>query len=105
MEAAATRAGSDKPSRDDRAMNTMDLVNERIFTEVKRLCYSGLDATTLRLRVVERLRGAVPFDGYVAFTMDPSNGLITDMVQQEMGSERDGRFFLEHVCFEDDVLE
>lgn len=86
-------------------MNTRDLANDRIFAEVKRLCLMGLDAATLRQRVAERLRGAVQFEGYVAFTMDPSSGLITDMLAEEMGGEREGRHFLEHVCFEDDLLE
>jgi DNA-binding CsgD family transcriptional regulator len=86
-------------------MNTVDLVNERIFAEIRHLCYAGLDPTTLRLRVIEELRKAVPFDAYVAFTTDPTSGLITDMVQEGMGSEADGRYFLEHICFEDDVLE
>ncbi len=83
----------------------MDLVNEWVFAEVKRLCYAGLDAATLRARVLERLQSAVPFEGYVAFTMDPSSGLITHMLAQEMGGEREGRLFLEHVCFEDHILE
>ena len=37
----------------------------------------GLDPTTLRRRVTERLGRVVPFEAYAAFTMDPSNGLIT----------------------------
>lgn len=86
-------------------MNTSDLANERVFAEVKRLCLMGLDLTTLRQQVTERLRKAVPFEGYVAFTMDPSNGLITHALVEEMGGEKETRFFLEHVCFEDDVLE
>lgn len=86
-------------------MNTLDLANDRVFSEVKRLCYTGLDAATLRQRVLERLRRAVPFEGYVAFTMDPSSGLITDAIVEAMGDERGLRLFLEHVCFEDDVLE
>ncbi|HSH58143.1 MAG TPA: LuxR C-terminal-related transcriptional regulator [Acidimicrobiales bacterium] len=86
-------------------MSTEDLARDRVFAEVKRLCYSGLDAATLRERVLARLQRAVPFEGYVAFTMDPSSGLITDMLAQEMGGEREGRHFLEHVCFEDDILE
>ncbi len=83
----------------------MDLANDRIFTEVKRLCYAGLDPATLRERVTERMKSAVPFDGYVAFTMDPSSGLITDALVEAMGDERGLRVFLEHVCFEDDILE
>ena len=86
-------------------MSTVDLVNDRVFAEVKRLCLMGLDATTLRQRVTERLSKAVPFEGYVAFTMDPLSGLITDMLAKEMGGEREGRHFLKHVCFEDDLLE
>ena len=86
-------------------MNTADLANERVFAEVKRLCLMGLDPTTLRQRVTERLSRAVPYEGYVAFTMDPSNGLITHAIVEEMGDESGLRLFLEHVYFEDDVLE
>jgi hypothetical protein len=49
-------------------MNTADLANERVFAEIKRLCLLGLDPTTLRQRVTERLSRAVPFESYVAFT-------------------------------------
>ena len=86
-------------------MNTADIANERVFAEIKRLCLMGLDPTTLRQRVTERLKKAVPFDGYVAFTMDPSSGLITHALAEEMGDERTTRLFLEHVLFEDDILE
>ncbi|HYQ83154.1 MAG TPA: hypothetical protein VEP28_03940, partial [Rubrobacter sp.] len=86
-------------------MNISDLANERVFAEVKRLCLMGLDSATLRQRVAERLRSTVPFEGYVAFTMDPSNGLITDAIVEEMGDESGLRIFLEDVYFEDDVLE
>lgn len=86
-------------------MNSADLTNDRVFAEIKRLCLMGLDPTTLRQRVAERLRRAVPFEGYVAFTMDPSSGLITDALVKEMGDESGLRVFLEHVCFEDDILE
>src|SRR5215207_7765270 len=90
---------------DDGTMNTADLANERVFAEIKRLCLMGLDPTTLRQRVTERLRRAVPFDGYVAFTMDPSSGLITHALVEEMGDESGLRLFLEHVYFEEDILE
>lgn len=86
-------------------MNTTDRASDRVFTEVKRLCHAGLDAATLRQRVLERLKSVVPFEGSVAFTMDPSNGLITHALVDEMGDEQGLRVFLEHVCFEDDVLE
>src|SRR3712207_2863560 len=90
---------------DGGTMNASDLTNERVFAEVKRLCLMGLDSSTLRQRVTERLRRAVPYEGYVAFTMDPSSGLITDAIVEEMGDESGLRVFLEHVLFEDDVLE
>lgn len=86
-------------------MNNADLANERAFAEVKRLCLMGLDSKTLRQRVTERLGGAVPFEAYAAFTMDPSNGLITHAIVEEMGDESGLRVFLEHVYFEDEVLE
>jgi hypothetical protein len=47
-------------------MNNADLANERAFAEVKRLCLMGLDSTTLRQRVTERLGRAVPFEAYAA---------------------------------------
>jgi DNA-binding CsgD family transcriptional regulator len=85
-------------------MNIASLANERAFAEIKRLCLMGLDAAALRRRVTEQLRRAVPFEAYVAFTMDPSNGLITHALQT-IGDERGLRVFLERVFFEDDVLE
>jgi DNA-binding CsgD family transcriptional regulator len=85
-------------------MISQELVNERVFAEVKRLCYAGLDAATLRQAVAERLRRAIPFDASAAFTMDPTSGLITHAVIDQMGGARDVRFFLEHVYFEDDVF-
>jgi hypothetical protein len=58
-------------------MNNADLASERAFAEIKRLCLMGLDLAPLRQRVTERLGRVVPFEAYAAFTMDPSNGLIT----------------------------
>jgi DNA-binding CsgD family transcriptional regulator len=85
-------------------MNNADLANERAFAEVKRLCLMGLDSTTLRQRVTERMGRAVPFEAYAAFTIDPSNGLITHALQT-IGPEGGLRVYLERVFFEDDVLE
>ena len=84
-------------------MNNADLANERVFAEIKRLCLMGLDPTTLRQRVTERMRRAVPFEAYAAFTMDPSNGLITHALQT-IGDESGLRAYIERVFFEDDVL-
>ena len=71
-------------------MNTADLANERAFAEVKRLCLMGLDPTTLRQRVAERMGRAVPFEGYVAFTMDPTSGLITHAIVEDRHHRRAG---------------
>ncbi len=90
---------------DGETMSSVDLANERVFAEVKRLCLMGLDPTTLRQQVLERMRRAIPYEGYVAFTMDPSSGLITHGIVEEMGDESGLRVFLEHVLFEDDILE
>jgi DNA-binding CsgD family transcriptional regulator len=80
-------------------------LDERVFTEVKRLCFSVLDELTLLKEVVAPLRDAVPIDGYCTPRIDPLSGLITGMVSEELGGEERARFFLEHLYFEDDVLE
>jgi DNA-binding CsgD family transcriptional regulator len=74
----------------------------RVFTEVTRLCYAGLDAETLHRQAMICLGRVVPFDGYCAHDADPASGLGMRMHMHPPG---DGnlRFFLEHVYFEDDV--
>ena len=64
-------------------MTVMSAVSDRVFSEIKRLCYAGLDAETLSPRVVERLRRAVPFDGHAVVTIDPLTGLATDFLFSE----------------------
>ncbi len=78
------------------------LLENRVFGEVKRLCYAGLDATTLRLEAVESLRRIVLFERHCLFTTDPLSGLPTDVVVEGL-REGEMRFFLENVMFEDDV--
>ncbi len=46
------------------------VLDERVFSEVKRLCCLGLDETTLLRAVIERLRRAVPFDAYCNSRLD-----------------------------------
>ena len=87
-------------------MITADLTDERAFAEINRLCHAGLDPETLLRRVAEPLGRAVPFEGYAAITIDPLSGLPTGLVSnEEMGGKEGARFFVEHVYFEDDVLE
>ncbi len=77
-------------------------MEERVFEEVKRLCYVGLDETTLLREAAERLRRVVPFEAYCAFVTDPMSRLIMRSLAEEMGGEREERIFFEHVYFEDE---
>lgn len=86
-------------------MATTELASDRELAEIQRIAYAGLDADSLRLRVLERLRRVVPIDGYVAFTMDPTSSLITSALVEAMGDERGLRTFLEHVYFDDEILD
>jgi DNA-binding CsgD family transcriptional regulator len=76
-------------------------VEDLLFGEVKRLCYAGLDATTLCRQAAEVLRRAVPFESHCFFTTDPLSGLVTDAVTEL--SKAEGLFFYEHIHFEDDT--
>ncbi len=83
-------------------MSASTAMEERVFAEVKRLCYASLDAPTLHRRALACLRRVVPFEGFCAHDADPASGLGMRMYQDP---PHDGnlRFFLEHVYFEDDV--
>jgi DNA-binding CsgD family transcriptional regulator len=83
-------------------MSTSTTVEERVFAEVKRLCYAGLDAPTLHRRVLASLSRAVPYEGYCAHDADPASGLGMRMYSHPP-DEQDLRHFLEHVYFEDEI--
>jgi hypothetical protein len=55
--------------------------------------------------VADRLRRAVPFEGYCAHAVDPLSGLIANAIPEQMGGEKEARLFLEHLYFADDVNE
>src|SRR5919199_2236667 len=78
---------------------------ERGFAEAKRLCYTGLDAPTLLREVAGRLGRVVPFEAYCAWSNDPLSGLMTHMTHSGMLGEKEGRTYLEHVYFEEDLEE
>lgn len=80
-------------------------LEERTFSEVKRLCCAGLDGPELLGRVVERLRRAVPFEAYCASTADPASGLITHSLAEEMGGAEEAAIFFERLYFEHDLDE
>jgi DNA-binding CsgD family transcriptional regulator len=86
-------------------MSPTAALDERVFTEIKRLCFSGLDEMSLLREAVARLRRVVPFDDCCGLRIDPLSGLATGVVCEEPGGEEDARFFFEHIYFEDDVLE
>ena len=86
-------------------MGASSALEDKVFAEVKRLCYAGLDASTLLREVTGRLRRVAPFEGYCANEMDPSSGLITGVLTEGIGGASVARLFLEHVYFEDEINE
>ncbi|MDP8926660.1 MAG: helix-turn-helix transcriptional regulator [Actinomycetota bacterium] len=84
-------------------MSESSVVMDRTFSEVRRLCYAGLDQKTLLREVAERTRGAVPLELYCMHANDPSSGLITRGVFSGPGSREVARVALERVQFEDEV--
>jgi DNA-binding CsgD family transcriptional regulator len=81
------------------------LLRERGFTEIKRLCYSGLDTPTLLHEVAGRLRRVVPFEAYCATSNDPLSGLLTHVVHDGVMGEKEQRTYLEYIYFEEDLDE
>ncbi len=86
-------------------MSPSAVVEERVFSEIRRLCLADLDETTLFREVIACLRHAVPIDTYRALKIDPLSGLPTGSFTEEPDQPARARFFLEHIYFEDDVLE
>src|SRR5215212_6361980 len=77
------------------------VLEERTFSEVKRLCCAGrLDGPALLAEVIERLRRVVPFEAYCASTKDPASGFITHGMAEEMGGAYDIFWSLERLYFE-----
>jgi DNA-binding CsgD family transcriptional regulator len=50
------------------------VVMDRAFSEVRRLCYTGLDEEALLREVAERTRWAVPLEVYCMYAHDPGPG-------------------------------
>ena len=78
-------------------------LRERGFTEVKRLCYAGLDTPTLLHEVAGRLGRVAPFEAYCAQSNDPLSGLLTYKVSEGAIGEKEHRTYFEHVYFEEDL--
>src|SRR5262245_57050559 len=75
---------------------------ERGFSEVKRLCYAGLDAPTLLRAVSARVRRVAPFEAYCDQTNDPVSGLLTQVLTTEAFGEQEHRTYLEQIYFQED---
>jgi DNA-binding CsgD family transcriptional regulator len=80
-------------------------LRERGFAEAKRQCYTGLDSPTLLHEVAGRLERVVPFEAYCAWSSDPLSGLMTHLMHDGVLGEKEGRIYLEHVYFEEDLDE
>src|SRR5215204_2212363 len=77
------------------------VLEERTFSEVKRLCGAGRpDGLALLGEVIERLRRVVPFEAYCASTKDPASGFITHALAEEMGGADDIFWALERLYFD-----
>lgn len=75
---------------------------ERGFSEVKRLCYAGLDAPTLLRAVAARMKRIAPFEAYCAQTNDPVSGLLTQVLTTEAFGDKEHRQYLEQIYFRAD---
>jgi DNA-binding CsgD family transcriptional regulator len=72
---------------------------ERVFNEVKRLSYAGLDAPELRLQAALALRKAVPSLGFCLFEMDPASGIPVRLTEDPSDPVR-ARIMLQRVLFD-----
>ena len=75
---------------------------ERARREIVRLCHAGLDARTLRVEALRRLRTVVPIDSAWFATADPATLLFTSSVVEEI-PEHATAAFLANEFFQDDV--
>src|SRR5215212_11007191 len=84
-------------------MVASSVLRERGFAEAKRLCYTGLDSPALLHEVSRHLVRVVPFEAYCAWSNDPLSGLMTHLMHNGVLGENEGRTYLEHVYFEEDL--
>jgi hypothetical protein len=66
---------------------TMHRQEERIYQDIVRLCHAGLDATRLRVEVLQRLRIVMPIDAAFFATVDPTTLLFTSAVADDILNE------------------
>jgi DNA-binding CsgD family transcriptional regulator len=76
--------------------------DERVRREIIRLCHAGLDARTLRIELIKRLRQVIPIEVSFFPTADPATLLFTGAVVDEI-LERATPQFLENEFLQNDV--
>ena len=74
---------------------------EHTRRELIRLCHAGLDARTLRIELMKRLRTVIPIDVSFFTTADPATLLFTGAVVDELASATP--LFIENEFFQEDV--
>jgi DNA-binding CsgD family transcriptional regulator len=80
---------------------TMYTGAERVHQDIIRLCHAGLDATTLRVKLLRRLRAIVPFDVAFFATADPGTVLFTSAVVDDVLARATPRFLQNEFLQED----
>ena len=75
---------------------------EQVRQEIIRLCHAGLDARTLRIESIKRLRTVIPIDLSFFSTVDPATLLFTGAVVDEI-LQRATPQFLENEFLQEDV--
>ena len=69
---------------------------------IVRVCYAGLDARTLRVEGLRRLRRVIPVDAVFFATVDPATMLFTGSLSEAI-PEPAAQAFLANEFFQDDV--
>jgi DNA-binding CsgD family transcriptional regulator len=87
----------------EKSMATSTALENRVVSEIKRLCNAGLDQRALLGEVAERLRRAVPSEAFCLSATDPSSELVTYGAAEGLGGIRGMRLFFEHIYLEADV--
>ena len=75
---------------------------ERTRNEIIRLCHAGLDAATLKIETIKRLRKVVPVDVSFFATADPATLLFTGVTVDDLLASAQAQFLVNEFL-QDDV--
>lgn len=87
----------------EKSKATSTASEDRVVSEIKRLCTAGLDQRALLGEVAETLRRAIPSEAFCLSATDPSSELVTYGAAEGLGGIRGVRLFFEHIYLETDV--